>query len=196
MSVVDVWLLPVRHGAAADPSAVALLDGRERDKIISLGVEDDRDRAVTARIAARTELARRLQVSAGEVPLTTDAEDCPYVRGWAGGISWAHSGDWVALAVSNDRLVGIDIEKDPEPVPVKAPEGIGVSSIEEFVDLEAASKATSCVYGGHWPPGIRVDRLPAPDGYHASLAAAGHEWTVSLHDELATTSSLRTQSRS
>jgi hypothetical protein len=189
MSVVDVWLLPVRHGAATDPSAVAVLDGRERDKITALGVEDDRDRAVTARIAARTELARRLHVSAEAVPLTTDADDCPYVRGWAGGISWAHSGDWVALAVSNDRLVGIDIEKDAEAVPPKALETDGVSSIEEVVDLEAAGKATCCIYGGHWPPGIRVDRLPAPDGYHASLAAAGHEWTISLHEELATSAS-------
>ena len=194
MSVVDVWLLPVRHGAAADPSAVAVLDGRERDKIIALGVEDDRDRAVTARIAARTELGRRLQIPAADVPLATDTDGCPYVRGWAGGISWAHSGDWVALAVSNDRLVGIDIEHDSEPVPETAIESAGASSFEEFVDLEAASKATSCVYGGHWPPGIRVDRLPAPEGYHVSLAAAGHEWTLSLHEELATTAAGRKQS--
>ena len=102
------------------------------------------------------------------------------MSGWDGAVSWSHSGGWIALAISDDRGVGIDIEQIPEPVPIRALARIGVSSIAEFVALEAASKATACVFGGRWPSGVEIRRLAAPEGYCAAVAAPGMGWRLSL----------------
>lgn len=184
MSAVDAWLHPVQVGISTDPGSLAVLATGERDRVAALGFSADRDRAVTARLVARTELGRRLGVPAAEVPLTSSEGEGPVVPGWSGGVSWSHSGSWIALAVSDDRPVGIDIEKIPEPVPVRALTRIGVASIAEFVDLEAASKATACAFGGRWPAGVQVRRLPAPDGYCAAVAAYGSDWVLNLQSGL------------
>jgi hypothetical protein len=96
-------------------------------------------------------------------------------------VSWSHSGDWIALAIADGLPVGIDIEKVPDQLDLAALAEIGVASLEEFVALEAASKATKCVYAPSWPPDITVRRLAAPQRYVAAVAAPGDEWIVELH---------------
>src|SRR4029077_4764462 len=106
-------------------------------------------------------------------------------RRWVAGsdvtVSWSHSGDWIALAIAHHLPVGLDIEKVPDHVDLHALAGVGVASLEEFVGLEAASKATSCVYAPAWPPAITVRRLAAPQQYVAAVAAPGDDWSVEVH---------------
>ena len=80
-----------------------------------------------------------------------------------------------------DLRVGIDIEKIPDRLDLGALAGIGVASLEEFVSLEAASKATNCFYAPAWPPHVTVRRLAAPQQYVAAVAAPGDGWNVEVH---------------
>jgi 4'-phosphopantetheinyl transferase len=179
MTTVDVWLLPVDPGAADNPELLACLHHRERERIAGIGLADDRDRAVTGRAAARVEIGRRLDLPPAAVPLTDHGP--PAVDGCTIGVSWAHSGSWVALALCEGRLVGVDVERVPERLDARGLAEIGVASLEEFVGLEAASKATRCAYGGRWPPRVAVRRLAAPRGYVAAVAAFGDDWGAELH---------------
>ena len=176
---VDAWLLPVVRGAADAPELVAVVGPDDTAKISRLGLASDRDRAVSARVAARAEIGRRLGIPAAGVPLVGD--DRRWVAGSDVTVSWSHSGGWIALAIAHDLAVGIDIEKVPDHLDLDALAEVGVASLPAFVGLEAASKATSCVYAPAWPPHITVRRLTAPQGYVAAVAAPGNEWCVEVH---------------
>ena len=71
---IDAWLLPVVPGAADGDRLVAAVGTGERDRISRLGRRADRDRAVCARVAARTAIGRRLGMPAAEVPLRRRGE--------------------------------------------------------------------------------------------------------------------------
>jgi hypothetical protein len=178
-AIVDAWLFPVVHGASDDPSLFEVLGRDERARVARLGRRADRDRAVSARLAARIEAGRRLGISAAAVPL--DDRGPPVIQGADVTVSWSHSGNWIALALASDRAVGIDIEQVPAHLDLRALEELDVHSLAEFVALEAASKATACEHDGAWPPGVAVRRLSAPDGYVAAVAARDRDWRVELH---------------
>ncbi|MFI5045008.1 MAG: 4'-phosphopantetheinyl transferase family protein [Acidimicrobiales bacterium] len=180
MSAVDVWMFPVLPGAAEDPALREVVGPDDAERVDRLGPASDRDRAVCARVAARTVLGRRLAVPADAVPLQL-GDGGPTVDDRDTSVSWSHSGEWIALAIGHRRPVGIDIEEVPARLDLGALAELGVGSLEEFVGLEAASKATECVYGGAWPPDVAVRRLSAPDRYVAAVAAPGDDWTVEVH---------------
>jgi hypothetical protein len=171
MTGVDVWIVPVIDGAHADPALVEIVGGPDMARIARLGFASDRDRAITARVAARIEIGRRLGLTAAAVPITTEGP--PVVAASDLAVSWAHSGDWVALAVGNGRGVGVDIEAAPRRLDRRALQAIGVSTLEEFVALEAATKATSGRHEGRFPPGVTVTAIDAPAGYAAAVAGLG-----------------------
>jgi hypothetical protein len=179
VTVVDVWLVPVVAGAANDPALCSLLGAGERDAVASLGFAADRDRAVTARAAARRELGHRLGVHPRHVPLVIRGR--AVVAGADVGVSWSHSGTWVALALAADRAVGIDIEAVPRLVPYEALALMGARSVEDFVAAEAAGKATGRGLVSPTSADLRVCRLSAPAGYLAAVAAPGDDWSVDLH---------------
>jgi hypothetical protein len=176
---VDAWLFPVVPGAAEERSFVAVLSADDSMRVGELGHAVDRDRAVCARVAARTELGARLSMPPHLVPLTS--RGCPSVVGLDVTVSWSHSGEWIALALARDLAVGIDIEQTPDRFDLAAVAEFGVTSLYDFVALEAASKATACAYEGAWPPGVTTRRLAAPHGYVAAVAAPGDAWNVELH---------------
>jgi hypothetical protein len=182
VTVVDVQLVPVVPGAAEDPVLIGRLAAAEREAVALLGFAADRDRAVTARAAARFELGRRLGLHPRAVPLlaTEITGGQPAVRGSTIGISWAHSGSWVAVALARGRPVGIDIEAVPERVPVNALARLGLGSLREFVAREAAGKVTGEGLGEVWPPEVSVRPFPVPAGYVGAVAAPGFNWTVNL----------------
>ena len=109
---IDAWLLPVVRGAADAPEFVAVVGPDDTEKISRLGLPRDRDRAVSARVAARTEIGRRLGIPAADVPLVGD--DRRWIADSDVTVSWSHSGDWIALAIAHDLPVGIDIEQVPD----------------------------------------------------------------------------------
>ena len=176
---VDAWVFPVVPDAARDPAFVALLGPDDARRVSQLGRSADRDRSVCARVAARTELGRRLGVAADRVPLVGGGR--PSIADTDATVSWSHSGQWIALAIARGLPVGIDIEKTPDRLDLGALAELRVASLEDFVGLEAASKATACLYEGAWPPDVTVRRLAAPQHYVAAVAAPGDEWGVELH---------------
>jgi hypothetical protein len=178
-TTIDAWLFPLVRGAAINASFVAVLGPGDAARVARIGPSIDRDRSVCARVAARVEVGRRLRMPAHLVPLAS--VDAPYVIGHETTVSWSHSGDWLALAIADELDVGIDIERAPDRFDLAALADLAVGSLEEFVGLEAASKATACAYNGAWPPGVGTRRLAAPHGYAASVAAPGHDWRVELH---------------
>jgi phosphopantetheinyl transferase len=182
MTAIDVQLVPVVGGAAEDPILLSRLTDADRYAAASFGFAADRDRSVTARAAARLELARRLGVAPSDVPLLPPelSGGRPVVRGTTICVGWAHSGAWVALAYTRDRAVGIDIELGPEEVPLRALATVGVHSLEEFVAREAAGKATGQGLAGGWPRGVRARMFETPDGYVGAVAAHGDDWSIHM----------------
>jgi hypothetical protein len=178
--VVETWLFPVVSGASEDPATVAVLGRREMERVARLGFQADRDLATCARVAARIEVGRRMGVAAADVPLD-DGDGPPSIHGLDTTVSWSHSGRWLGLALASGRAVGIDIEAMPEHLDLAPLAELDVWSLDDFVALEAASKATACAYDGAWPPGVGVRRLTAPSGYAAAVAARGDDWKVELH---------------
>ena len=176
---IDAWILPVIDGAADAAAFVAVIGDDDVEKVSRLGMARDRDRAVSARVAARMIVGRRLGMCAADVALIGDGNR--RIADTDLNVSWSHSGDWIALAIAEHLPVGIDIEQVPDRLDLAALADIGVASLPEFVALEAASKATGCVYAPEWPPDITVRRLAAPPRYVAAIAAPGDEWTVELH---------------
>ncbi len=187
MTAVWVRLIPVRRGACGDRRLLGLLSVAERESISRLGFLADRDRAVTARAAARLELGRRLATSPRRVPLVQQAGGKPVVLDGRLAVSWSHSGAWIALALAQDRAVGVDIERIPERLPTEALVRFGVASLASFVAREAAGKATGQGLAGHWPPGVRAHPLWAPAGYLAAVAAQGTDWWVDAAAPIAQT---------
>ncbi len=182
MTVIDVHVVPVMLGSADDPVLVSRLGDEELKAVRSLGFAADRDRAVTARAAARLELGRRLGVHPRLVPLLAPevTGGRPNVAGTKIEISWSHSGAWVALALATGRPVGVDIEAIPERVPVKALAMIGLRSIDDFVAREAAGKATGEGLSESRPRNICVRRFEAPGGYLGAVAAPGYDWAIDV----------------
>ena len=179
---VSVHVVPVVPGPRKTHCCSIGSASAEREAIGVLGFAADRDRAVTARAAARLEVGRRLGVHPRVVPLLTGmiAGGRPSVAGANIGISWAHSGAWVALALTNGHPVGVDIEAMPERIPFKALERIGLSSIHDFVAREAAGKVWGQGLAGSWPLDVSVRPFRAPIGYLGAVAAPGSDWTVEL----------------
>lgn len=182
MTTIDVRLVPVVAGAADDPVLYRRLGDADRAATRALGFAADRDRALTARAAARLELARRLGTEPRLVPLL--APDVTggraVVVGTSIGVSWSHSGDWVALAVARSRPVGVDIELVPDQMPVAALARLGVASLDDFVAREAAGKATGEGLAVSWPSALTVRPFDAPPGYVGAVAAPGDDWTVRM----------------
>lgn len=182
MNVIDVHLVAVVPGTAEDPEMVGLLAAAERQAIGS-GFAADRDRAVTARAAVRMELSRKLGVHPRSVPLLGPelTGSGPVVQRTNIGISWSHSGRWVALALAPHWFVGVDIEAVPKKIPVKALARIGLTSLHDFVAREAAGKAIGRGLTDSWPKEVSVRLLQAPTGYLCAVATYGNDWSVNLH---------------
>jgi hypothetical protein len=180
VTVVDVQLVPVVAGAAQDPATLAQLSRADREDACQLGFAADRDRAVTARAAARLELGRRLGLRPPAVPLLVAEETRgrPVVLGSRLGVSWAHSGAWVALAFARDCDVGVDLEQIPERLPLRALAAVGACSLEEFVALEAVGKVTGEGLGARRHAGAEARPFEAPEGYVGAVAASGDDWSL------------------
>jgi len=104
----------------------------------------------------------------------------PYVDNASIGVSWSHSGRWVALAIADRGPVGVDIEQQPFRVPLRALAMLDLASMEDFVAREAAGKVTGQGLAGTWPAGVTVRSLSAPAGYLAAVAAPDGELSIDV----------------
>ncbi|WP_417473041.1 4'-phosphopantetheinyl transferase family protein [Luteimonas mephitis] len=115
------WPLAGRHGTLAvflasdawsrwDDEAFTLLDAGERERVLSKRRPDDRKLTALAYACHRLLLSAVLECAPWEVPLGRDARGCPVVAGDRLLTSLSHAEGLVAIAVSPQGPVGIDIE--------------------------------------------------------------------------------------
>lgn len=110
----DVWWA---HPAAETPGLYGLLDEVERGRFAGYRREADKLRFLTGRALIRGVVARELGVAPIEVELDSSCFECgkphgkPKIVGSTLEVSISHSGDWVALAMTDGASVGIDVEE-------------------------------------------------------------------------------------
>lgn len=96
--------------------AARLLDERERSRAEAYRFAGDRTRFELGAVLLRAAAARALGTSPSEVAVDRTCDTCgaPHGRPRVGGsglhVSVAHSGDWVAVAVTAAGPVGVDVE--------------------------------------------------------------------------------------
>ena len=110
----DVWWA---NPTAATPALSHLLDEVERGRYAAYRREIDKQRFLTGRSLIRGVVAAELGITPAEVVLDSSCFDCgkphgkPRVVGSTLEVSISHSGDWVALAMTEGAPVGIDVEE-------------------------------------------------------------------------------------
>jgi 4'-phosphopantetheinyl transferase len=105
---VELWLVKLTDdgplGVEAADALLGPLPANDRRAI------DDQRRSIVARAALAQLVAQRTGVDARAVRLSHDERGRPLLEGSALNVSIAHSGDYVACAVSK-RRIGVDIER-------------------------------------------------------------------------------------
>lgn len=110
----DVWWA---HPATATPALVKLLDELEHGRYTGYRREIDQLRFLTGRAMIRGVAAALLDVAPATVTLDSSCFDCgkphgkPTIVGSTLEVSVSHSGDWIALAVTDGAPVGVDVEE-------------------------------------------------------------------------------------
>jgi 4'-phosphopantetheinyl transferase len=110
----DVWWA---HPTAATPGLFGLLDEVERGRYAGYRREADKLRFLTGRALIRGVVATELGIAPGDVVLDSACFECgkphgkPKVVGSTLEVSISHSGDWVALAMTEGVPVGVDVEE-------------------------------------------------------------------------------------
>jgi phosphopantetheinyl transferase len=108
IAAVDVWVLAVTDDGPLGVDAARAMLGASATADRRT-IEDQR-RSVVARAALTQLVALRTGVDPARVRMTSDERGRPLLSGSALHVSIAHSGDFVACAVST-RPVGVDIER-------------------------------------------------------------------------------------
>ncbi|WP_175543541.1 4'-phosphopantetheinyl transferase family protein [Micromonospora pattaloongensis] len=110
-----VWWAPV---SAAAPLLVHLLDDVERQRISALRRSADRARSLLGAAVLRLVVERHTGVPASRVTVHRACNRCggphgrPRVPGTGLHVSVSHSGDWVAVALTEAGEVGVDVERE------------------------------------------------------------------------------------
>jgi 4'-phosphopantetheinyl transferase len=108
----DVWWA---HPAAATTALLGLLDDVERSRYENYRRDVDKLRFLTGRALIRGVAAAELGKDPRDIAIDSSCFDCgkphgkPKVDGLE--VSISHSGDWVALAVTDADPVGVDVEE-------------------------------------------------------------------------------------
>ena len=90
--------------------AADLLDASEMERVQKKRNADDRETLVLAYAMHRLLLGQAMGLDAAAVPLWRDSSGCPRVGGDQVCTSLSHARGWVALAVSTEGPLGVDVE--------------------------------------------------------------------------------------
>jgi 4'-phosphopantetheinyl transferase len=110
----DVWWA---HPAAETPGLYGLLDEVERGRFAGYRREADKLRFLTGRALIRGVVSQELGIEPSDVVLDSSCFECgkphgkPKIVGSTLEVSISHSGDWVALVMTDGAPVGIDVEE-------------------------------------------------------------------------------------
>jgi 4'-phosphopantetheinyl transferase len=144
----QVWWVDL---TAARPCLDELLDTDERDRAARFRRPDDRVRFVLGAAMLRVVLASHVNASPAEVRVTRACAACgaPHGRprlaapgGTAIELSVTHAGDRVAIAVSRQGPVGVDVERIQPDLPVwgLAPHVLAGEELATLYGLDAARR--------------------------------------------------------
>jgi 4'-phosphopantetheinyl transferase len=173
-----------------------LSDG-ERERAARIVAPRAAERFATTRACLRLVLAERLGLDPARVGFTAGEQGKPALAGderWRFNV--AHSGTLAAIALSDDREVGVDVERVDERRPAEAlarralpPEAqatlqglTGRALAEAFTarwaEREALVKAAGTGLAGPATTGFAARPLPVPEGYAGAVAAEGDDWPL------------------
>lgn len=109
-----IWWARVASAAAVP---VASFDADEIQRHTAYLRQVDRDRFAVGVWLSRTLLGRALELPAARVPLRRDCSDCgkphgrPRLTGPGPRVSISHSGEWIAVAITDSVSVGVDVQE-------------------------------------------------------------------------------------
>lgn len=106
----DLWMARVGEHASQVDAIGVLLSVDERRKLASYRSRESAERFVVTRALVRTVLGERLGIDPCDVEISHTARGKP-VLAQALQFNVSHSGDLILLAVSDDRAVGVDVER-------------------------------------------------------------------------------------
>jgi 4'-phosphopantetheinyl transferase len=190
-AVVDVWLVDSRA------PFVSTLDAGERRRRDALRSPEDRRRFDAAHSALRRVLTPGVRFVRG-------VNGKPHLLGEPLQVNLSHAGEWAAIAVTDARPVGVDLQDvvaglDPVAMarrffPTAEADLVAAHGAEAFALLWARKEAVVKAAGdrltrglglavaGHPPPPVTHAGVPyaladlaAPEGFRAAVALAGPE---------------------
>ncbi len=202
---VDVRLVHTRLPADTVAWLATLLDDDERRRADSMSDAGNRRRFVVAHAALRLVVAARAGVPAGELRWNRGphGKPSPVAAGRTVEVSLSHSGEFAAIALTDGRRVGVDLQQlaagvDPNRMagrwypPAEARFVAAATDpadrAERFGRLWARKEACVKVAGGRLVPGLAlpvlgaspvptgpylVHDLDAPPGFVAAVAVDG-----------------------
>jgi 4'-phosphopantetheinyl transferase len=115
--VVEVWTIGCDISRHSGTALAATLTDAELTRLAGFRRWSDRRTFLVAHGAARTILGRRLALPPRTVPIHTDHNGKPRTDGLQ--FSLSHAGDYVMIAVTTGRDVGIDLERAEADRPVQ-----------------------------------------------------------------------------
>lgn len=174
----DVWWA---HPATATPGLLTLLDDIEQTRYDGYRRDVDKQRFLTGRALIRGVAAAELGIAPADVAIDASCFDCgkphgkPKVAGLE--VSISHSGDWVALALTEATPVGVDVEevRDAE---VDGLAGIAFSPDELTAFEQVPHADKKAAFFTYWS---RKEAVVKATGKGMSVAMS--KLTLSGHDE-------------
>jgi 4'-phosphopantetheinyl transferase len=169
------------HPATATSGLLNLLDDIEQSRYEGYRRDVDKQRFLTGRALIRGVAAAELGVSPKDVTIDASCFDCgkphgkPKVDGLE--VSISHSGDWVALALTEVTPVGVDVEevRDAE---VDGLAGIAFSPAELTIFEQVPAADKKAAFFTYWS---RKEAVVKATGKGMSVAMS--KLTLSGHDE-------------
>ena len=112
-AVIDVWTAPLTLSAGTAHRISAFLSQEERRTSETFRFERDRDRFIARRVFARSVLSSYLECEPAELCFAFGANGKPELAATSSALHFnlTHTGDFVALAVSQECELGIDVEE-------------------------------------------------------------------------------------
>lgn len=109
---VELWAIRLDQPQAAVDRLSVMLDVDELQRAATFHFDRDRHRWIVARASLRRLLARRLGINPEEVFITVEEGGKPALDTPGHNLEFnlAHSGDWALVALSNQGVVGVDLE--------------------------------------------------------------------------------------
>jgi len=188
---VDIWQAELAGEGNAGPEG---LPGPDQERFGSFLREQPRRRWLASRWAVRRVLAGYLGQAPGEIEIVEGENGKPRLPGGELQFNLSHSGDLALIAVSEDRPVGVDLERldpardflalaeraldqqDLAAVRAVAPGDRPGVFYPAWVRHEARLKCLGAGLTGPFPDSpVAVLQVDAGPGYAAAVAVAGAE---------------------